>query len=281
MKHVLKQAMARFIIRQKQKWDLNRIRPISPNIANLSQTVNEDRLRKLFRCTDNESEWSEDSQEISSFAIADTAGGVNVGDRRAIYYLLRYFRPKSVLEIGTHVGASTTYAIAALKRNRLIEADIVKLVTVDISDVNDPTTRPWIQWGSQYSARDMAQRLGAANWVTFVTRSSLDYFLTSTARYDFIFLDGDHSAKAVYREIPSALDHLNSNGVILLHDYFPSGRPLWKGKSPILGPWLAVQRFQSEGSQFKTLPLGELPWPTKLSSNITSLALLVQRGVSS
>jgi hypothetical protein len=73
-----------------------------------------------------------------------------------------------------------------------------------------------------------------------------------------------------------ALRLLNPNGLVLLHDYFPGGRPLWSDGSVIDGPELAVKRFQREGVPFNILPLGALAWPTKLGSTVTSLALLTR-----
>jgi hypothetical protein len=63
--------------------------------------------------------------------------------------------------------------------------------------------------------------------------------------------------------------------VILLHDYFPGLQPLWVDRNVIRGPWLAVERLRSEGARLKAIPLGRLPWDTKLGSQTTSLALLV------
>jgi hypothetical protein len=40
-----------------------------------------------------------------------------------------------------------------------------------------------------------------------------------------------------------------------------------------LGLYLAVARLRSEGVGIGVLPLGELPWPTKAGSHLTSLAL--------
>jgi hypothetical protein len=40
------------------------------------------------------------------------------------------------------------------------------------------------------------------------------------------------------------------------------------------GPFQAIERLRAEGAPLKVLPLGALPWPTKLGSNMTSLALL-------
>ena len=71
---------------------------------------------------------------------------------------------------------------------------------------------------------------------------------------------------------------LNDDGVILIHDYFPNLEPLWSNGSVIPGPFLATERLKNENANLVVFPLGELPWPTKLKSNITSLALLLRNG---
>ena len=112
----------------------------------------------------------------------------------------------------------------------------------------------------------------------FFTSPSLSFLQTTNRKFDLIFLDGDHSAKAVYQEIALALKKLNPNGVILLHDYFPEMRALWKNGNIIYGPYLGVNRLLQEGVDAKVIPLGALPWSTKLDSNITSLALFLKNG---
>ena len=44
----------------------------------------------------------------------------------------------------------------------------------------------------------------------------------------------------------------------------------------IPGPFLGTERLKAEGAKLTVLPLGELPWPTKYGSNLTSLALMVK-----
>ena len=69
---------------------------------------------------------------------------------------------------------------------------------------------------------------------------------------------------------------LKENGVILLHDYFPNLQPLWSDGGVIPGPWLAVNRLKEEGADLSAIPLGMVPWNTKLNSHYTSLALLTR-----
>jgi predicted O-methyltransferase YrrM len=234
-------------------------------------------LDEIFSCGELENAWNAISPELQRFEIPDGTGGVNPGDRRAIFYLMSYFKPRSVLEIGTHIGASIVNTAAALDRLHKIEnQECPSVVTVDISDVNDPVSKPWLQHGTRASPTEMIEAMGCDYFVEFVTKASLNYMARCERRFDFIFLDGDHAASTVYQEIPAALELLESGGQILLHDYFPQSAPLWSDGAVIPGPFLATQRLITEGVPLKVLPLGKLPWSTKLKSNITSLALLVR-----
>jgi predicted O-methyltransferase YrrM len=201
-------------------------------------------------------------------------GGVNPGDRRAIYYLIAKFKPKDVLEIGTHIGASTTCIASALAS--VDENKFSKITTVDVRDVNSFENKPWINFGMKQSPKEMINALGFNNNVDFIVDTSLNFSKNCSKKFDFIFLDGDHSAKTVYSEISIALKLLRNNGIILLHDFFPKGQPLWSDRKVGKGPYLAVERIKNEGIRTKALPLGKLPWPTKLGSNITSLALYLK-----
>jgi predicted O-methyltransferase YrrM len=223
-----------------------------------------------------DAEWPAVAAEVDRFTITTTAGGVNPGDRRALYYLIRGFKPARVLEVGTHIGASTVHIAAALRANGGGAAGGTgSLTTVDITDVNDPATRPWEGYGSRLSPSSMIAQMGMGGVVRFVTSPSIAFLETATESFDLIFLDGDHRAATVYRELPAALRRLRPGGLILLHDYFPGGRPLWAGDPVITGPWLGVERLRREGAQFQVLPLGELRWPTKLGRSVTSLAVAV------
>jgi predicted O-methyltransferase YrrM len=230
-------------------------------------------LSGIFNSREINGKWLESEKEIMKFNIPDGTDGVNPGDRRAIYYLISAIKPISVLEVGTHIGASTIHIASALHKSTERNAN---LTTVDIADVNSRIEKPWLKYGTTYSPIEMIDKLGYGLFVNFITDTSLNYAANCQYVFDFIFLDGDHSATTVYREIPVALNLLNQNGVILLHDYFPDMKPLWSNGSVIPGPFLATEKLRREGLNVTVLPLGKLPWPTKLKSNVTSLALLLR-----
>jgi predicted O-methyltransferase YrrM len=222
-----------------------------------------------------EAEWQAVAAELAKFAIPDGTGGINLGDRRAVYYLVRRLRPKAVLEIGTHIGASTVHISAALRACRAEDGSPRHLMSVNVRDVNSERDEPWRNYGMQHSPADMVRLLGlGADAVHFVRDTSLGFAAKTNQKFDFIFLDGDHAAPTVYTEIAVAMSLLNPGGVILLHDYFPNCEPIWSNGSVIVGPFLAVERFRAGGVPIRAFPLGALAWPTKLGSKMTSLALL-------
>ena len=278
VKRAVPSAMKRYFDVRVQKKQLAAVPALSLKSRGL-RAVSTAALGEIMRAGETQSRWLRDVARIDALGIPDGTGGVNPGDRRAIYHLVAGLRPHSVLEIGTHIGASTVHIATALAAAHSAPppADDA-LVSVDIADVNEPSARRWAQFGSRSSPRAMIQELGCARFTSFVVARSLEYLRSATRTYDFIFLDGDHSAHTVYEEVAAALRILAPGGVILLHDYFPELKPLWRDGSVKPGPCLAIARLISEGAGLAVLPLGELPWGTKLNSHRTSLALLAAAG---
>jgi predicted O-methyltransferase YrrM len=260
-----------------EKRELKKIPRLNCNTHSLRH-VKAAELETILTNPKFDQEWNEIAGNLDKHCnLPDgTTSAVNPGDRRALYYLIRGFHPRSVLEIGTHVGASTVHIAAALARENSAQTTSC-LTSVDIENVNDPLHAPWRRLGLENSPAQMIQNTGCASLVTFITMMGLDFLRQPPHNFDFIFLDGSHAASVVYQEIPVALMALSQNGVILLHDYYPNNKPLWSSNRRIIpGPWIAIQRLRSEGIPITVQPLGRLPWPTKLGSNVTSLAVLTK-----
>lgn len=237
------------------------------NFKNLRKKIN---LRQIFNDKKIHQVYSFDEKFISSSKIPDMVGGINSGDRKALYFLIYNFKPSKILEIGTHIGSSTLSMALSGKRYGVKFID-----TVDLVNVNDDNKKYWKKYKSKSSPKDNLKSNKCEKLVNFITESSINFLKKTNKKYNFIFLDGNHSSNYVYKEISLALNLLEKNGIILLHDYFPNGQALWEdSKKIIYGPFLAFKRILEEGNKLKILPVGNLPWKTKFKTNKSSLALI-------
>ena len=234
-------------------------------------------LSSILSATLRDGEWAEITTATTPFGISQAPSGVNDGDRRAIYQLVRGLEAHSVLEIGTSIGASTIHFAQALQRNAADSGKPVHMVSVDIEDMNDPATSRHVKLGLPHSPAEMLDALDCGGFTRFEVADSTAWLQNSSDRFDLIFLDGDHSEKTVYHEIPAALRLLSPGGLILLHDYFPDGKALWDHKGALMGPYIAIRRLQAEGADLSVLPLGALEWATKRGSTLTTLAVLTRK----
>lgn len=278
MKTSVNMLMPRAVARKMKRYRIERsLDSLQPGLCNTGQLTRIDinDLRNTFNMLIHEEEFKKADVDIQRFAIPTNMGGVNPGDQKALFYLLMTYRPKSVLEIGTHIGSSTVYMASALKHLYGSDKDAKPgLVTVDISDVNNPYSQPWLRYGARFSPDEMIQKLNCKSIVQFVCANSHEYFLKCDDAFDFIFLDGSHAAEDVYLEMTAALKVLNEQGLIILHDYFPDCKPIWIQEEPIPGPFLAFKKLIAELDDLAIMPLGRLPWETKSNSQMTSLAIV-------
>src|SRR5205807_2862313 len=154
---------------------VNEIPKLSGN-SNSLRTFSSNDLAAIFSREDIGQDWATVAPELEHVCrIEDgTTGGVNPGDRRADRYLIRVLNVRSVLEIGTHVGASTVHIASALKNMRAKDSEIErKLVTLDVCDVNSDVSGWWKQYGLSSSPGEMIRAMKCDDVVTFVTESSL------------------------------------------------------------------------------------------------------------
>jgi predicted O-methyltransferase YrrM len=229
-------------------------------------------LAAMLHDPEVETAWHAAEGRIAALGLMGK-GGMNPGDRRALYYLVRRLRPGRVLEIGTLAGASTVHLAAGLA-DAWPESAAGRLLTVDIVEVNDSERAAWRRLELPQSPRQAMELVGLGEVVEFRVARSLDLLAEPGEAFDLIFLDGDHRVETVVAEIPAALGRLRPGGFLLLHDYFPDLRPLWPDGKGIDGPARAVRRLRRARWPIAARPLGELPWATMQGTRRTSLAVL-------
>ena len=241
-------------------------------------------LKSIWTLEDIDKDWESIKELRESMELPEFTGGVNPGDQRAIYYLARGFELNNILEIGTHLGCSTTHLALAIKDN-----PNAKITTVDIRDVNDTETdhsehyiphdfrgKNFSQFKSKYTPKECLEVLDLDDKVEFVMGDSVNFLMNTEETYDLIFLDGNHDFDVVLGEVPLAMKKLNQGGIILLHDYFPDCQPLWPKSSDVVctGPFMAIKYLQRNYTKIHVEPCGELPWEVKYEGeHATSLAV--------
>ena len=222
-------------------------------------------------------EWAADRRAIGEvFEYERKRWAVAPGDCRALWYMVRRLRPRSVLEVGTHIGGSTAHIAMAMQGGGGMPR---RLVTVDAADVNDPAAQRWRRFGSAMSPREMLERLGCADGVEFVVSRSLDYLAgRDDGEFDFVFLDGSDQPHIVYQEIPMALGALRRGGFLVMSNYFRRPEPPRGGRKVVTGRCRAVERLRREGNGIAALPLGDAPRGG--GADTTSLAVLARDGAA-
>ena len=213
-------------------------------------------LPEMLRGDGIADDWERAKASIAEvFEDAPGNHGIDPESRRTIYHLIRRFQPRSLLEIGTNHGASTLSGAMAMREYR--NGSFPRLVTVDLFDVNNPATAEAKRYRISTPPREILARLDCADMVEFAVARSTDYLSGREREFDFILLDHTPSADIAYRDIALAIGALRPGGQLLLHSYFPGGKPLGTGERVNPGFYLAVRRLRREGVGLEALPLSK------------------------
>lgn len=117
---------------------------------------------------------------------------------------------KSILEIGTFKGATAAaFALACPD---------VKVTTMDLPDptISRNNAQPSEECGEAIRALGLAGRI---QQLRMDSAKISDWIPNASQRFDAIFVDGDHSPAAVFRDLSNAAQLLTPTGVIVAHDY--------------------------------------------------------------
>lgn len=120
--------------------------------------------------------------------------------------VLAYTHPRSVLEIGSYRGVSTEVFLLHCQEVMCID--------------------PWPDDGIH---REFLMRAGCYPNLTFIKGKSpddLELLVTDYKdHFDMVYIDGDHSAEAVIKDIDIATKFVRSGGYIAGHDYAGPATP--------------------------------------------------------
>lgn len=150
-------------------------------------------------------------------------GSLKAIDAPYLGRLIANYKPKSILEIGTFIGVSTRFLLEVSKKYDT-SIDCVDPCIKHRSFTSILETRIRII-SKQYEAR-VNHLIGF--WSDQPVKGFEEYSIYNPInidkKYDFVFIDGDHTYESVKRDFELAKQCLTSQGVIAFHDIYS-----WEG----------------------------------------------------
>jgi predicted O-methyltransferase YrrM len=124
-------------------------------------------------------------------------------------------KPIRALQIGAYTGDASIWLV----QNVLTHPDSI-LVDVDTWEGSDEPSHKSMDWGEveqTYDAKTQAHR--SQRKILKYKGTSDDFFRNNVEKYDFIYIDGDHTAYGVIKDAVAAYECLNIDGIIAFDDY--------------------------------------------------------------
>lgn len=187
---------------------------------------------------------------------------VNDGMKNFAYNLGEFAtKPSRMLQIGAYSGDATMWLV----ENILPHNQDSVLVDVDTWEGSDEPSHHQMNWTDVegiYDARTFTARQ-SRKVIKFKTTSD-NFFKSNLETYDFIYIDGDHTAYGVIKDAVAAYECLNVGGILAFDDYQWSA-----GLGPTREPKLAIDAFHSIYSdRMVTLVDGYQRWYRKLRQDM-------------
>lgn len=134
----------------------------------------------------------------------------------ALSGLIQSLRPSSILTIGALFGTTESYLLQCCEGREFLQS--ITVCDLDIPEYNVNRDNGSLVYrnicGTQFGAFDKTFTLirGGSRWGDVKSR------ITACGPFDLVFIDGEHTADAVYGDLETAAHSLAPGGTILVHD---------------------------------------------------------------
>lgn len=185
----------------------------------------------------------------------------NDGQKNFDEILLTRFngRDARYLQIGAYTGDASVW----LYENLLKDTDSV-LVDVDTWEGSDEVAHHEMNWKTVQDIYDEKIKQARDEKKIIKVRLTSDHFFkNNTDKFDFIYIDGDHTAYGVMKDAVNAFECLKPGGIIAFDDY------QWIGAhDPADRPQMAINAFlEIYCKKVKVLVRGYQLWVQKEETN--------------
>lgn len=141
-------------------------------------------------------------------------------------------QPIKALQIGAYTGDATVWLLENVLTSP--ESSLTDVDTWQGSDEPDHANLDWQSVEQVYDSKT-AQYV-SNNKLVKVKSTSDEFFETNKIFYDFIYVDGDHTAASVLKDGINAIKFLAPGGIVAFDDY------MWRsGKGPTYDPYPSIE----------------------------------------
>jgi hypothetical protein len=165
-------------------------------------------------------------------------------------------RPISALQVGAYTGDATVW----LFENLLSRNENSSLVDVDTWGGSDEPEHKTMDWQSVESVYDSKTNSYLESGKLCKVKSTSDeFFSTNEATYNFIYVDGDHTAASVLKDGVNAVKFIEPKGILAFDDY------MWRsGRGASYDPYTAIDAIMTAfQNEFEIMEIGLQVWLRK------------------
>ncbi len=161
-------------------------------------------------------------------------------------------KPLKALQIGAYTGDATVWMFEKTLTHP--ESLLVDVDTWAGSDEKEHKNMDWQSVETVYDSR--TKGYVSRGQLEKVKTTSDNFFSSNTDLYNFIYIDGDHTAASVLKDGLNAIKFLAPFGIIAFDDY------LWRsGKGPTYDPYPSIDAILTAFSDdFEILEKGLQVW---------------------
>ena len=118
------------------------------------------------------------------------------------------------LQVGAYTGDATKWIVENMLGHESV------LIDVDTWEGSDEPIHKNMDWNDVYETYKQKNKEALVNAKVLPRQSTSDFFFAvNKDTFDFIYIDGDHTAFGVVRDITNAYQVLNVGGILALDDY--------------------------------------------------------------
>jgi hypothetical protein len=165
-------------------------------------------------------------------------------------------RPVAALQIGAYTGDATVW----LFQNLLTQNKDSFLVDVDTWEGSNEPEHKTMDWQSVEDIYDLkTKEYVESKKLCKMKMTSDEFFEGNTIQYDFIYVDGDHTAASVLKDGINSVKFIKKNGILAFDDY------MWRsGKGPASDPYPSIDAIMlAFHDMFEVLDVGLQVWLRK------------------